>query len=543
MRDRGIAWYGVCLLAFALALRLVPLAWSPLPFNPDGIGYAALAGDVLALDRLPLERMATDQVGYTSLLTVVAAVAGESPLRIAQPTSAFLGATSVLVGVVLARRLALGLGWSRRDARLAALTAGSVLALEVVYLYRSTPTDEQTAALVLVPVVVLASERWIAAGDRGWAAVGALVVGSVPPLHNLSGLVAVLAVAVVAGVAVVRDPRGPVVARAGATGALVATYVFGYHLALARYTGAVIVQADRLVAVPGLFVAWTVLAVAGAGWFVTTSDRVRRGTVLAVVLGGFGLVALNAVRTVFPATVATSRPILFALAPLVVPAVLAGLAAHVVARDRTVGATTVALVAGPLAVVGTALTAALTFQYLAMLFRAQLFAHVPLVALAGVGVAGVARGRSERVGAVLAVAVVVAAAVGAPLAFAGLEVLPYKSVTTQAEFAATGTAASGLDAWTTDDHLGRVAGYFDAGGGGRGPTYRWLRGGDPPPTCPVLAQRSWTATGAQFYPQPPATLSGDAYRDWRARNDVVAVTVARDPLSVVVPRNGTAASC
>jgi len=543
MRDRGLAWYGACLLAFALALRLLPLLWSPLPFNPDGIGYAALTRDILALDRLPLERMATDQVGYASLLTVVAAIAGESPLRIAQPTSAFLGATSVLVGVVLARRLALGVGWSRRDARLAGLSAGLVLALEVVYLYRSTPTDEQTAALVLAPVVVLASDRWFATGDRAWAGVGAVVLLVVPPLHNLSGLVAVLAVAVVAGVATVRNPTRPVATRATATAVLVTAYVFGYHLTLARTTGAVIVQADRLVAVPGLFVAWAVLAVVGAAWFVTTSERIQRGAVLAGVLGGFGLVGLNAVQTVFPATTATSRPILLALAPLVLPAVLAGLAAHVVARDRTVGATTVALVAGPLAVVGTSLTASLTFEYLAMLFRAQLFAHVPLVALAGVGVAGVARGRSGRAGAVLAVAVVVAAAVGAPLAFSGLEILPYKSVTTDAEFAATGAAASGLDAWSTDDHLARVAGYFDAGGGGHGPTYRWLRGGNPPPSCPVLAQRSWTTTGAQFYPQPPATLSRVAYDDWRARNDVVAVTVARDPLSVVVPRNGTAASC
>jgi len=543
MRDRKLALYGAALLAFALAVRLVPLVWSPLPFNPDGIGYAALAGDVLALDRLPIERMATDQVGYTSLLTVVAAIAGESPLRVAQPTSAVLGATSVLVGVVLARRLALGLGWSQRDARLAGLTAGLVLSLEVVYLYRSTPTDEQTAALVLVPVVVLASERWFTAGDRAWASVGALVLFVVPPLHNLSGLVAVLAVAVVAGVVTVRNPTRSVAARASATAAFVAAYVFGYHLTLARTTGAVVVQADRLVAVPGLFVAWTVLAVVGAAWFVTTSERVQRGAVVAVVLGGFSLVALNAVRTVFPATTPTSRPILVALAPLVLPAVLAGGAAHVVARDRTVSATTVALVAGPLAVVGTALTASLTFEYLAMLFRAQLFAHVPLVALAGVSVAGVARSRSDRVGAVLVVAVVVAAAAGAPLAFAGLEVLPYKSVTTDAEFAATGTAANGLDAWTTDDHLGRVAGYFDGNGGGRGPTYRWLRGGDPPPSCAVLAQRSWTTTGAQFYPQPPAKLSRDAYDEWRAQNDVVAVTASDDPLSVVVPRNGTRTSC
>ncbi|WP_436926750.1 hypothetical protein [Halosimplex amylolyticum] len=543
MTDRRLAG-GVCaVVALALALRLGPLYWSPLPFNPDGVGYATLARDALATGGFPLAEMATDQVGYTALLAVVSALTGGQPLVAAQPASAVVGASSILVGVLLARRLALGVGWSANRATSAALLAGLLLSLEGVYLYRSMPTDEQTAGFLLVPAFVLAVDRWFTTSRRSWVVIGAVLLAPIPPLHNLTGLVASVAVAVVAVVAVVREPTRPTVRRA--VGATVGTgmFVFGYHLVVAQGTPLRIVQSERLLRVPDLFVAWVILAAVGAAWYLTTSQRVRRASVITVLLALFGLVALNAVRPVFPSTTATSSALLVRLLPVAFLAIVAGLAAHVAPRNDRVGATTIALVAAPLAVVGTGLTARLTFDYLALIFRAHLFIHIPLLALVGVGTVLLAERASERVGAGVVVLVVASAAVTAPIAYAGLDLLSYKSVTTEAEFGATGYAADELDAWTTDDHLARLTSYHDGSGGGRGPTFRWLRGDEPPPNCPVLAQRSWTTTGAQFYPQSPARLSPDAYRTWRGANDVVYVAISDDPISLVAPRTNTTGGC
>jgi len=541
MRERRLL-AGACGVAlFALALRLGPLYWSPLPFNPDGVGYAAIARDSLALGEFPLDGMATDQVGYAALISVVTALAGGQALTTAQPTSAFVGAATVLVGIVLAARLAADAGVASSRVRAAGLVAGLLVSVEGVFLYRSMPTDEQTAGLLLVPAVALVVDRWLRTGTRRWLALATLFVAVVPPLHNLTGLVTGVTVTVLAGVTVVRDPRRSLAFRAVGGAFVTWVYVVGYHLLVASATGAVIVQSERLVRVPGLFLAWAVLAVLGGAWFVTTSSRVQRGGVIAVLGVAFGLVTVNAVRAVFPSTTVTTPAVLARLLPLAVPALAAGLAAHVPARSRNVGGVTVALVAAPVAIVCTGLTAALTFEYLALVYRSHLFAHVPLLALAGVGAVTALGADRERLTAVCVVVVVVAAAASMPVAYAGLELRTYKSVTTEAEFESTAYATETFRGWATDDHLGRVAGYH-GGGGGRGPVYGWLRGGGPPPNCPVLAQHSWTTTGAQFHPQQPATISEDAYRDWLSRNHVVYAVDTSDPLVLVVPR-GNATGC
>jgi hypothetical protein len=55
-REQGRRSYllvGAAVFAVALAMRTVSLHWSPLPFNPDGIRFAALAERTLATGVLP----------------------------------------------------------------------------------------------------------------------------------------------------------------------------------------------------------------------------------------------------------------------------------------------------------------------------------------------------------------------------------------------------------------------------------------------------------------------------------------------------------
>jgi len=528
---------------FALGLRLGPLFWSPLPFNPDGFVHVRVAERMLSLGTPPLSGTATDNLGYATLLAVVAAIAGDTPLTVGQPTSALVGTGAVLVGTYLSHRLAIEAGWTASRARTGALLAGLFLAAEGVFLYRTMPTDEQTAGILVLPVALLAVDRWLRTGRRSCGLLSAVLVVPLGPLHNLTGFVAVVGVTVVAALGIVNRPERRVATRAIGTAVLTWVYLVGYHAALASYTPARIVQAERLVRVPGLLGAWVVLVVVGAAWFVTASPRVRRRSVLAVLGAWFALVAVNAVRPVFPATTVTTGTVLTLLLPLALPALAAGFVAHLARGEDGVGPTAVALVAAPLAFVGTGLTARFTFEYLALVYRSHLFAHLPLLALAGLGATAVATRLDRpplRVGVV--VLVLVCVLVSAPVAYAGLEVRTYKSVTTEAELAATGYAAAAYGDIATDDHLVRVLRYH-GGNGTRGPVYRWLREEGRPPPCPTLVQESWTTVGAQVHPQQPATLSTEAYADWLARNDVPYVAVSSDPVTVVVPREHTSASC
>ncbi len=521
----------------ALTARLGPLYWSPLPFNPDGIGYAGRAEAVLALERLPLETMATDSVGFTALLSTVSAVTGANPFLVAQPTSALVGAGSCLVGVALVARFVAG---HRREvpARPAALLAGLLLAVEGIYLYRSMPTDEQTAGLLLVPLVALAVHRALATGDRGWAVVAALLYSVLPPLHNLTGLVAATVVTVVLLVALLERPT---VRAAGWTigiAILVWGYTVGYHAVTAATTSLVIVQADRLARAPGLFVAWVVLVLAGVAWYLTTSRRLRRGVALVVLCGPFVLLALNAVRAVYPGTPTTPRTMLLLFLPLVVPLLFAAWISPAVTDQEA--RPFVALVAAPLVFVGFGLTAALTFEYIGTVWRSQLFAHVPVLGLAAAGtVAVLARAdRHDGIGAVVVTVVVACALVSAPVAFSGLELLSYKGVTTEAEFAAVETAATDVPGpVATDNHLSRISGHHGPGVTQTG-TFSWLADGAPPPQCPVLAQRSWTTTGAQFHPHPPVRLAGERYRSLLERRNVVYAVATDDPIQLAVARPG-----
>jgi hypothetical protein len=72
-------------------------------------------------------------------------------------------------------------------------------------------------------------------------------------------------------------------------------------------------------------------------------------------------------------------------------------------------------------------------------------------------------------------------------------------------------------------------------GGAEDGTYRWLSG-SPPPPCPVLVQRSWTTTGAQFFPTSPVEMDENEYRRARATRHLVYITNSADPIWLSVPR-------
>jgi len=545
MSDRRLLWGVSCVVAFALALRLEPLLWSPLPFNPDGIKYAGLVRDTLGSGGFPVDRLATDEFGYTAFLAVASALAGVSPLQVAQPVSAAVGAATVLVAGVLAARLARRVDLSTPRVRAAAVLAGLLAAIEGIYLFRSMAVDEQTAGFLLAPAAVAAVDRWLTTGRRDWALAGLFVGVVVPPLHNLTGLVLALGVVVLATLAVRRDPTRTTAGRALAAALVACAYVLGFHVTLEAISGAQVVQADRLVRVADLFLAWVVLGLAGVAWYVTTGARARRGVVVTLSVAGFGLVALNAVRPVFPGTTATPMSLLIRLLPLVVPAVLAGLAADTLTDESPVGGATLSLLAVPVIVVATGLTARLTFDYLAVVFRVQLFLHLPALALAAVGAVAVGRrfdrDRRRWLRALAVSAVLVCVAVSTPVAYAGLGTLNYDPLTTEPTFAATGYAAEEFGTWATDDHGVRLT-LYHGGNATEGPVYRWVRGG-PPPDCPTLAKRSWTTVGAQFYPRPPTAVSPDRYAVWRASNDVVYATTGPTRVAVAVPPTDATGTC
>jgi hypothetical protein len=544
------ALLALAVFAAALGARAAPLYWSPLPATLDGFNYAGMARATLATGSLPWDAgvLAADEIGFTAVLATASAVTGVEPLSLAQPLIAFVGATAPLAGLAIVRDLAPA-SWSPRRVALAAALVGFGLALDGLFLRRTGVPDEEAVGLVLVPLLALAASRWLDGGRRAWGGLALLLLAFLPPLHNLSSLVGLLAVTGVAALHAVRASR-PGLVRAGSLVALAWVLVFGYFTLGQRF-GLVSFYNQLFEPFIGLFLAWTVLLVVGVVWARGATPRARRTAFLAPVGLGFLLVAVNAVVPLFPGTIPTLSTVGVGVAALSVPVVLAAVGLPAVRRDA--GPAVLALFAASFALSYYALTASLTPAFFDAVVRIQSFAHVPVFVLAGVGAAGLA-GRGDgsdlrdRFGPVVVVAFLLAVAATVPLGYVNLDTGSYPSTTLESEFGAAAFATGRVDGrYATDHTLDRVdthylngpappAGLTPRGEARLAPARSWLSGGRPP-ACPTLSQRSWTTTGAHLYPAPPGTVTPEAYRSWLAAQHVVYRASGLDPITLSVPRS------
>jgi len=546
MSDRRYRLGVVAVFAVAVAMRSLPLWRSPLPFKADGLFYAAEATDALALGRLPLARMATDDAGFASLLVELSLVTGVDPWLVAQPASSLIGALPVLIVIPVARRVCRHRGWSVERARLAGLLAGAFLAVEGLYLHRAMVTDEQTAGLFVVPLALFALHRATATDRPAWWLAGVALLALLPPLHNLDAMVAAIAMTGLVGVAAVRGRPARAVAKLALLTAGFWVVFPAYHVLTERFTPAVIIQEARFTEIPGLVGAWMLVGVLALAWATRLRPRTQRLAGWSVFGAMFGLLVLNAWRAVFPEMPRTPPVVLALLLPLAIPAALAAWRGPDLQGGD--GPPMLALGAAATVVIGVSLTAALTPVYLGTAYRTSLFLHVPVAVPVGVGVAAAMDNRrvagrpSLRVG--VAAAVLVSAVVSAPLAFGGLAPFNYRAVTPPAELAGAEFARSHVEGpWAADDHTRRVAGArFEGGNATVTPVFDWLVDGRPPPDCATLLKRSWSTRGTQFLTTGVIRLPEEAYERWRATSHVVYDGGGRDRISLGLPR-GHAAGC
>ena len=545
----------VCLgvFAVALAMRTITLYWSPFPATLDGFDYAALARRTIATGRLPVDRLRADNVVFATVLGLAGSVTGVRPVTVAQPLIAVVGAGSCLTGVAITRRIGWRLDYAGREVRLAAALAGLTLAVEGLYLRRTGVADEEAVGLLLVPLLAIALHRALRTQRPAWLTSTALLCLVFPLVHTFSTLLAATTAIAVLATQLLRVPTRRFVAIGGLVAGFWAYFAL-YYEAAARL-GITVPYVGRILAHPGLFVAWLVVLVIGILWLRRTSPRLQAGALLAPIATGFLVVIANVFVPIFPGTVSTPLAVLVPVLLFVVPVVLAGRGLPLVAADRAEGAVIVALLAAPVIQTYFALTASLTPEFFGTVMRTQTFAHLPVVVLAALSAAGIAasatvpRGRLRSLRrasrATVPAVLLVVALLTAPVAFVDLDTASYPSTTTESEFAAASFAATHVtDRWTAADPLSRVGRlyYPDESDVSQRPVYRWLTGGSPP-TCPTLSREAWTTTGAHLFPFAPATIDETRYRTWLSRRDLVYTTTAPYRISLSLPAANATQGC
>ncbi len=496
-----------------LATRLAPRYWTPLPFNPDGFVFASQAEQALAGGRLAADTISPQGYAFPTLLSQLELVVDVPVLSLTQPTIALVGTIPCLLAFAITGRIARDRGWTRQRALVAATTAGLVLAIEGLYLRRTAAVSYEVLGILLAVVSAYAFHRLLDSHRWPWLWLLGPCLVVLPVTHHLSTMMAALALTALVVVHVHRSLDRATVARAVPIVALFWVYFGSYY----RWNQPS--QFDALVAKPGLFVAWVVTLGALALFFGNAATRPRRIVFALPFVLGFSALALNAVIEIFPATSSTQPRVLLYVAPLAVFVLFAIWAFPLAVDSPDAGPVVLALFLGPLVFVLFGLTAGLSPVYRSFAVRGQTFLHLSIVVVAAVAAVDLCWRVQVRPGlqlplrTALPAVLLGCAVVSLPLAFLGLPALPYESTTTPGEFAAVTFADDHLEsAWTSDDHLTRIAGNYYGADSSPGPTYEWLRGGTPP-DCPVVVRDSWTSVGAQAFPSDPILAeAGDVER-------------------------------
>jgi hypothetical protein len=530
----------VSLLGVALVLRAGPLYWSPYPSTLDGFAYAANAQTAINTGTLPLTGRA-DNLFFTMVFAVAGLVFDTTALQVTQPAATILGTGICLVGITIARRTINESPTVSVNASSVALVAAGLLAVEGVFLRRTTVPDSDLIGILFVLIVAVSLQYAYRTGQLRWYGITGVLLLIFPFLHTFTSFVAGL---VITGITA-RHITRRLSSRSLIGGVVIAggfwAYITIYYRTAETALSLTVPYVDRVTAYPGLFVAWTIVLVVGIIWLHHTSLRIRRVAYLSTVGTFFLVTALNTVTPIFPSTARTPQIVLTLVTSLAFVAVIATISLDIIG-DRDGGTILLALFLSPAAIIGFSLTASLTPEYFATALRAQTFLHFPVIVVASVTLARLLEhdshsGARQVLQVAVVIIVVVATVVTAPLAFVNIDTGSAPSTTLSSEYESVSFVSTTYPGtWTTDHSLSRVGALSFNTNITTTPAASWLSGG-PAPQCAVLSQRSWTTTGAHLFPSSPETVSPDAYSSWTASRNVVYTASGLDPTIVSLPRS------
>lgn len=519
------------LYLIALALRLVPLGFSPLPFNIDGFPLAKIADGMVAsgswrFDPADVNAYNQRMPAFSLLWAATVQLGGLHALRDLQWFLPIVTATTAVFGYLLGAKLS-----SHRGV---AFASGLFLATFGSFLFLTSAIMKESLGLVVLPIAVLLFHGRRDPRQRGLALLLLLVL---PFLHHLTTL---MALGIVASLVVTTHFRAIAFGRFSfrdlaldlATGPLAGIPAAAYYAAVEMPFFREVTSGDDLALFLAIAVFLTFLlsrtwrtARLPAGRPITAPSA-RVFLVPGIAFAGL---VLNAQRSVFAGANAT-QPLLLAV---VVPA-FAILAVFVVlgyhATRRTANRANDFLLA-----IFTAPVALILFGFLrgldplsqAIVYRAFDFMDFGFAVLAGIGlVLAASRARRPRaVAAALGALFLASLLATTPIAWDSQETLGVENVTTPQEFQALAVLASlGARNVTTDQRLADVA--------------KWWFGYATDASLPMklrdneaieghdyaLVLERWTTVGAQIHPAPNVVLNPDALETFLRSHEVVYTT-------------------
>ncbi len=528
------------LYAFALALRLVPLTFSPLPYNIDGFPLARIADQITTSGSWsinPADPNAYNQLMpvYALLWSSVSQMGGLDPLAFLQTIMPVVTATAVLPAYLLGAKA------TRRP--VGGFAAGLFIAAFGSFLSVTSMGMKESIALVLLPTVVLLfAER----RDPRKRALAFLLLLILPFLHQLSDFLILGMVAALVVLSHARAiQRGRFSGRAllldVATGPGPAVLAYAYYVSVDMPDLSAVTAPDAL----ALFLAVTVLLSAllvrmARPKPVAPGARLVRpvGPILVVPVLAFAALLANARIDLFAGVLPTQpalEPILLAVVALVAVA----FPGYQLLR-RTAGPAmdlVLAMGVAPVALVLFAFLRGLDGLSQVLVYRSFDFLDYGLAIAIGVGFAFAWSRLRNREAARLALVAgfLVVLLATTPIAWNPQAVFGVTEVTTPAEYQAMAVLASlHPRSVTTDQRVADTARSWFGLATNSSLPYALrgnlsLKGSDY-----ALVLERWTTVGAQVHPAPNIVISVATLDAFLAANRVVyAAGPAGDRVYVV----------
>ena len=515
------------LYTFALALRLVPLTFSPLPYNIDGFPLARIASQIAATGSWRINP--ADPNAYNQLMPVyglvwsaVSQMGGVDPLAFLQTLMPVLLATAVFPAYLL--------GVKATGRPVAGFAAGLFIASFGSFLSVTSMGMKESVALVLLPTVVLLFAERRDPRKRGLAFLLLLLL---PFLHQLSDFLILGMVASLVVLAHARAvQRGRFSARAllldVATGPGPAVLAYAYYAAVNMPDLSAVTAPDAL----ALFLAVTVLLSA----LLVRMTRPRTplpgrrlvrpvGPILIVPAAAFAALLLNARIDLFAGVLPTQpalEPVLVAVVALVA---LAFPGYQLLRRTASpLADVVVAMGIAPVALVLFAFLRGLDGLSQVLVYRSFDFLDYGLAVAVGVGLAFAWTRLRAHQGARLALAagLLVVLLATTPIAWNPQAVFGVDEVTTPSEFQAMAVLStlhpSGV---ATDQRLADTAHSWFGYATNASLPYLLRENATPKGDDYALVLERWTTIGAQVHPAPNVVVPAATLGAFLAANRIV----------------------
>jgi len=520
-RGASIVLSVLILMSLAVCIRLLPLQWSPLPYNIDGLSELRVTEDILSsghLDFLPDSSHAQGYVKDMPVLGVLTAFLcsslGLDPVPSSQLVVALLGAVTVSIVFLLSLRL-----WpSRRTA----LVAATVLALVGSFAFSTGCVWKESLGFLLLAVMLLSYP------DRSQPRYRLLMTLPLALLvftHHHATVVSFVILTFAVSLDLARAVRGHKVSLVNHLDAV--TVVSCWALAALYYSSVSLPYLDYLS--PGtdlyLYVAVASLLIVVA---VSLSSRDRPVSRLPVelVVPVIGLIVLVA-NYYHPLFSGIPSPGIMLVVPaaayllLTVPAWTGSRLALSGQGPRT--DLVLAMLLGPLSLIlfgfvrGTDPTSHL------IIYRTFDFLMPAFALLVGLGFAYMVKGH-VRLGMAAAASLVVILASTLPIAYGSQELFGVENQTYWYEYdAVEWLSDKGVDGYTSDQRLGETGWRLFDIEYGRGLPYDLREGIALNASSFYVVEESWTTTGAQEFPFGTVVLEDETLSAFEEEASVLYV--------------------